>query len=497
MSTRNLVWVAIVVSIATMLWRLPPMAAKQDSVYRTYSPLVEVDALVRQRFVETIRDDRLIDGAIRGMMLKLDPYSGYIAPEEMAAFERRTTGNFIGVGLEIGMQHGQLTVIAPIEGGPAIRAGVRAGDEILAIDEHSTEELSVFDADELIVGSPGSSVTLTLRRPSTGQALTMPVVRGPVSLNVVKGFRRMTDGAWSYLLDPQERIAYVRVSSFCENTTTAFDKALAHAAVEAERFAAEAKQSGDDDPPAAHGGGALRGLILDLRYNPGGLLAKAVEMADRFLTSGVIVSTVTRRQAVERYNAHAEDTLPDIPLVVLVNGASASASEIVAGALQDFGRATVVGERTFGKGSIQHVIPLSEHHAAIRLTVAFYQLPKGRIIHKTPRNAHTDAWGIIPDVPMALTPEEASAVQASRHAVDGLFVDDPLVAARAAHDPPAESDVQQIVIDRQLQAALDVIRAGLDAERRTDAFSADPPDRSKPKAPRGSVPSAPPRRTQR
>ncbi|HEY3243481.1 MAG TPA: S41 family peptidase [Phycisphaerae bacterium] len=456
MSTRNLVWVAIVVAIATMLWRLPPMAAKQDSVYRTYSPLVEVDALIRQRFVEPIHDERLVDGAIRGMMLKLDPYSGYIAPEEMAAFERRTTGNFIGVGLEIGVQHGQLTVIAPVEGGPAIRAGVRAGDIVLAIDERSTEELSVFDADELMVGSPGSSVALKFRRPATGEELTLPVVRGPVSLNVVKGFRRQPDGSWSYVIDPQERIAYVRVSSFCESTTSGFERALARAAGEAEQILTQAREAGE--PGMLPTGAALRGLIIDLRYNPGGLLVKAVEMADHFIASGVIVSTVTRRQAVDRYNAHPENTLVDLPLAILVNGASASASEIVAGALQDYGRAVVVGERTFGKGSVQHVIPLTEHHAAIRLTVAFYQLPKGRIIHKTPRNAHTDAWGIMPDVLVSLTPDEAAAVQASRHAVDGLFVDDPVAAARAAQEIPADADAQQIIIDRQLQAALDVVR---------------------------------------
>ncbi len=410
-------WVIVFGVIVLMFLQLPPMAAKQDSVVHTYSALVEVDALARQQFVEVITDDRLVDGAIRGMMLKLDPYSGYISSEELPWFERRNRGDFIGVGLELGVAAGQITVIAPVEGSPAARAGVLPGDTVLSVDGRSLEGRSVFDVEEMLVGPPGSRVTLSVRHAGERDPVTVDVVRGLVHLKTVRGVRRDAAGGCDYLIDPQAGIGYVRVSNFRENTMSDFDAALR-----------ELLDRG------------ARALILDLRFNPGGLMQQAIAMADRFLPNGLIVSTVTRHRAVEEYAATEEGTLSNLQLVILINGSSASAAEIVAGALQARGRAVLVGERSFGKGSVQHLIHLKGHQAAVKLTVAYYRLPDGRIIHRSDANSHTDSWGVRPDVEVILTDEEVHALR-ERNRSEGDERIDPNT-------------------DRQLLAALNLARNG-------------------------------------
>src|SRR3990172_11101105 len=246
---HGITWVVVFGVILLMFLQLPPMAAKQDSVVHTYSALVEVDALAKQQFVYPIEDDRLVDGAIRGMMFQLDPYSGYIAPDELPAFERRSRGDFSGVGIEVGMQGGHLTVIAPVEGSSAAQAGVLAGDTLLSIDGRKLEGRSVFDVEEMLVGPLGTRVHIEVRHPGEREARKLSLVRGPVHLTTVCGFRRDPSGAWEYMIDRGERIGYVRVSNFRENTMRDFDAALRELL---------------DDGAAA--------LILDLRFNPGGLM---------------------------------------------------------------------------------------------------------------------------------------------------------------------------------------------------------------------------------
>jgi len=421
---HGITWVVMFGVIVLMFLQLPPMAAKQDSVVHTYSALVEVDALAKQQFVDPIEDDRLVDGAIRGMMFQLDPYSGYIAPNELAAFERRSRGDFIGVEIEVGMQGGQLTVIAPVEGSPAAQAGVMAGDILLSIDGRKLDGRSVFDVEEMLVGPLGTRVHIEVRHPGEREARKLSLVRRPVHLTTVRGFRRDPSGAWEYMIDPLERIGYVRVSNFRENTMRDFDAALRELL---------------DDGAAA--------MILDLRFNPGGLMQQAVAMVDRFVNSGLILSTVTRLRAVDEYVAQREGTIDNLKLVVLINGNSASAAEIVAGSLRARGRATVVGERSFGKGSVQHLIHLAGHKAAVKLTVAYYRLPGGRIIHRTEKNAYTESWGVTPDVGIALDESEVAAIQESRRRVDVS------PAGNAGSAPPPE-----LIRDRQLEEALGLAR---------------------------------------
>ena len=439
MHRYTITWIVIFGVIALMFVQLPQMAAKQDAVLNTYSALVEVDALARKRFVEPIKDDRLVHGAIRGMMLQLDPYSGYISPQELPAFERRTQGNFIGVGVELGRRDGQLTIIAPLDGSPAALAGVLPGDVIIEVDGRDMKGLSVFDVEELLGGPPGSPVRLRVQQAGGHEPRDLTIIRGPVSIHTVRGFRRKQSGAWDYMIDPDHRIGYTRVSAFYNNTIHEFNAALR-----------ELRSQG------------MRGLIIDLRFDPGGLMYQAVAMVDRFVGTGLILSTVTRRRAVQEYDATEPGTISDVELAVLINGGSASSSEIVAGALQDQERAVIVGERSFGKGSVQHVIYLTGHKAAVKLTVAYYRLPNGRIIHRSALNAHQDSWGIKPDLEVVLTGDERKAILESRRAVDlpRPPVSDPIgsVGSPEGHNASNPTRQGEIIRDRQLHVALSALR---------------------------------------
>ncbi len=439
MYRHGVVWAAIFCVMALMFMRLPQMAAKQDAVVNTYSALVEVDALAKQKYVESIEGDRLVHGAIRGMLFQLDPYSGFIAPGELPAFERRSSGDYIGIGIEVGMRGDMLTVIAPIEGSPAAKAGMLPGDLILSINGQDIEGLSVFDVEKLLSGPPGSAVILEVKHEGQRAAKELAISRGPVNLVTVRGFRRNEAGRWEYMIDRDSRIGYVRVSNFLHNTLRDFDKALANIL--------------DRD---------ARGLVIDLRFNPGGMMHQAIGMVDRFVDRGAILSTVTRRKAVKGYAATAPGTNTAVKLAVLVNSASASSSEIVAGSLQAHRRAVIVGERSFGKGSVQHLIYLTDARGAIKLTTSYYRLPDGRIVHRTRQNTLTDSWGVIPDIVITLSEEERLAIPAFRRVLDRGFAYPPSSAitgdsAIARHKSDAAAR-PEILRDRQLLEALSALR---------------------------------------
>lgn len=440
----GLVWLALFVVVALMLVQLPPMIARQDSVVHSYSALVEVDALARQQYVEPIDAGRLVDGAIRGMLLELDPYSGYISPAELPGFERRQKGEFTGVGVELGVRGGQIMVIAPVEGSPAARAGILPGDLLISVNGREVKDRSVFDVEEMLTGPSGSTVEIVVQHgpderesPAINRLHRSPrtvrVVRGAVTQTSVRGFRRGGMSGWDYGVDRDQRIGYIRVSNFHDRTVDEFDAALR-----------ELRDAG------------ARALVLDLRFNPGGLMDQAVRMADRFIESGVLLSTVNRRRAVGEYLAKSGTTAWPHPVVVLINGGSASSAEIVAGSLQSHRRATVVGAQSFGKGSVQHLVHLSGHKAAVKLTVAYYRLPDGRIIHRGDGNSRTATWGIVPDVVVRLSAEEEREIQASRSRLDlghpeGNVTNN--VALTGSDLPGHESD--RLIIDRQLERALE------------------------------------------
>lgn len=426
MSKRGTVWFCMIVIIVVMFYGLTPMVAEQDSVYRTYAPLIEVDALIHRQFVWPIRRMGLVDGAIRGMLFELDRYSGYVSADEMPSFNRHHRGEYVGIGVAIGAVNGAVTVIAPFEDGPAMRSGVQAGDVILSVDGHSTKNLSVFDMEGMLVGAPGTSVSARFRRPD-GETFDVTIVRSKVRRHPVKGFIHDSETGWDYWVRRQPPIAYIRITDFSERMVDDFDDAL--------------KTITEQN---------VEGLIIDLRFNPGGLLTQAVALLNRFIDSGTLVSTVTRWEAVQTYAATTQCTMAPLPVAVLVNGGSASSSEIVAGSLQDHGRAIIVGERTFGKGSVQDFIELQGGRAGVKLTVAYYQLPSGRIIHKTASNADTERWGVWPDVAVPLTAAERAAIHRTR-------TGDGLAGERT---------------DRQLQAAIEALIPLVQSSDRRPALSA-------------------------
>ncbi|HSG89832.1 MAG TPA: S41 family peptidase [Pseudomonadales bacterium] len=318
---------------------------------------VEVMDRIRSSYVDEVDDRTLLESAIRGMLESLDPHSSYLAHDDYADLQEATTGSFGGVGIEIGFEDGQLRVISPLDGTPADRAGVLAGDIIIELDANPVEAMSLAEAIDSMRGEPGTAVSLTVMRDGAEAPLEFDLVRDVIEVASVR--HRMLEPGFGY----------IRISQFQDRTGLDLEEAL------------DALEEAAATP--------MNGLVLDLRNNPGGLLQASVQVADAFLSRGRIVYTEGRLPGAEvSYNATATDRSHGVPLVVLVNEGSASAAEIVAGALQDQRRAVVMGTPSFGKGSVQTVLPLSGERA-IKLTTALYYTPNGRSIQ---------AQGIIPDI---------------------------------------------------------------------------------------------------
>jgi len=320
--------------------------------------VAEVIDRVRREYVDKIDDKRIVEAAIRGIVADLDQHSTFLDSDEYEDIRISTTGNYTGVGLDVNLEGGKVTVVAPLDGAPADQAGILPGDIVSAVDDVPVNAEDVASSVARMRGAPGTAVTLDVMRAGSETPLRFALTRTEVHVKTVQS-EYMGNG-----------VGYVRLSSFAETTAADLDQA-AH------------------DLMAAAGRDELLGLVLDLRSNPGGLLDSAVDVADEFLDGGIIVTGTGRvRKAQFEQSADAGDTLEGVPTVVLVNSSSASASEIVAGALQDHGRARIVGEKTYGKGSVQTVMPLGEG-SALKLTTSRYLTPSGRSINGT---------GIAPDV---------------------------------------------------------------------------------------------------
>lgn len=322
--------------------------AQQSETYEELRPFTEVLNKVQRDYVEETATRDVVYGAIRGMLNTLDPHSAFMPPDVYKEMQVDTKGEFGGLGIQIGLKDERLTVIAPIEGTPADRAGVLAGDRIIKIDGATTKDLTLMDAVNKMRGAKGTKVTLTLEREGTASLIDITLVREIIKIQSAR--HKMLDNG----------IGYVRLTQFQEQTAEDLVKSLTSLRKD-----------------------HMQSLILDLRNNPGGLLTSAVEVSEQFLPKGKVVVSIKGRQGkAEDYAAAGDQPLLDLPMIVLVNEGSASASEIVAGAMQDWGRAVVVGTTTFGKGSVQTIIPLSDG-SALRLTTAKYYTPKGRSIQNT------------------------------------------------------------------------------------------------------------------
>jgi len=347
--------------------------ADVDAAYEKFKILADVFTIVERNYVEPVKPNQLINGAINGMLETLDPHSSYMAPEVYKEMQTETRGSFGGIGFEITIRDKVLTVVAPIEDTPASRAGIQSGDMILRIDGKSTKDMNLMDAVKMMRGPQGTQVTITVMRQGFTEPKDFILTRAIIPIRSVR----------SKVLEPG--YGYIKINQFIEKTLPDVDAALS-------------KMQSHEKP--------LKGLVLDLRNNPGGLLEQAVKVADLFLDSGLIVYTEGRVEGQKmKFFVQKKEKLPEFPLIVLVNGGSASASEIVAGALQDHGRAVILGSQTFGKGSVQTIIPL-EDGSAVRLTTARYFTPNGRSIQ---------AQGIAPDILVAdVLPENRKGGPAPR-----------------------------------------------------------------------------------
>jgi len=376
----------------------------------------------------------------QGAIGTLDKFSEVIWPYRKEQLERSTQGEFTGVGIQIRLsEESRITVVTPIRRTPAFDAGIRHGDVIAQVDAQDTTGCSLDKAVHAITGPEGTTVTLGIERPGQQELLQVRLVRARVPIESVWGWQLKPTNEWDYHIDRTHQIGYIRLTQFVPQSADDLDLAVE-----------QMRQS--------HG---LRGLVLDLRFNPGGLLRQAVEVANRFVPEGRIVSIVNAdRQQRSELRAWPDKAYEKMEVVALVNRTSASASEIVAGALQDYGRATIIGTRTYGKGSVQDVYPLYRDRAYLKLTTQYYMLPGKRLIHREPS---AKSWGIDPDLVIQATDQQVIEALDLRREADVLYTGNSTTA------PPAERVSPQEILDKgmdpQLEAALLVIKTRLMADR--------------------------------
>lgn len=393
------------------------VSANQEEDYKNLEIFTDVLALIRNSYVEEVNTQDLVYGAIDGMLKTLDPHSSFLTPEMYEDMQADTHGEFGGLGIEITIKDHALIVVSPIEDTPAYRAGIKAGDRIVKINGQLTQDIEIMQAVRLMRGPQGETVTLAIERPGENDLLVFDIVRDIIQIESVK----------SRLLD--DNYGYARISQFQDRTGLDLQSHL------------KVLRSGTTD--------GLAGLILDLRNNPGGLLDQAVEVADLFLSEGLIVYTEGRdNESQLKFTAKGAETEPDYPLVVLINGGSASAAEIVAGALQDHGRAIVLGEQSFGKGSVQTIIPLGDD-SGLRLTTARYFTPSGRSIQ---------ARGITPDIRVSQLAGQQSEASAAPMREKDLVNHFEALPANKTQQEENMSEISEKAEDNQLNRAIELLR---------------------------------------
>jgi len=353
-------------------------AGQKDSADANLELFANVLEKVRAEYVDgtNLTYHTLTDSAIKGMIGSLDPHSEFLDAQDYQQLQDDTEGQFGGLGLNVTMRDGYVTVIAPMEDTPGFRAGILTGDRIVKVDGRNVERKSLGEVVKQLRGEPGTPVTVTIQRPSTGTEKTLTLIRAIIQMDMVKDI----NGKKKFPLGV-DKIGYIRITEFGEKTGDELEAAL-------DRLKAQ----------------DMKALILDLRLNPGGLLDEAVEVSQKFLPRGQLVVSTEGRHSVEKYFAKGGDELKGIPIVVLVNLGSASAAEIVTGCLQDLHRAVILGEKTFGKGSVQSIFPL-DNGLALKLTVAKYYTPSHKVIHE---------HGIEPDIVVPMTEEQEGALLLTR-----------------------------------------------------------------------------------
>jgi carboxyl-terminal processing protease len=446
--------------------------ARHSPYGATYTQVFEA---IHNKYIEPTDEQAMLQAALDGMTSRLDRYSSYIPPRGYRDLRQNLEQHFAGIGIQLSLDpdNKQLTVLTPLVGSPAHRAGVLAGDRIVKINDRSTEGFSVEDAADVLKGPRGEPVRVTVVHSGQTEPIELRIVRDDIEIESVLGDSRNADDTWSFVLAEHPTIGYVRIVSFSERTVAEIEAAL-----------------------ESYQGRGVTGLIIDLRNDPGGMFDSAVDICDMFLPADkLIVSTRPRDPKQERkYYSSGTGKYVSLPLVVLVNQYTASASEIVAACLQDHGRAKVVGQRTWGKGSVQHVLNLEGGRSALKLTVATYWRPSGRNIHRLRADeSESQPWGVMPDADcdIPLDSEAFERVVRARNLRDivrgpdggGAEALPPSLAsfaADAARDP--------VDVDPQLRKAFELLTAPADGAKPTTAIEKTPQAESA--APAESSPAA-------
>lgn len=415
-------------------------AKKTDSeeYFELMQVFVDTFEQVERNYVKDVDRRKLMEAALRGMLRELDPYSSYIPKEELARFNQTVDQKFGGIGIQVQPDANtrRILVISPLPDTPAYRAGVRAGDIIMEVEGHDTENMPLSRAVQLMKGPPGEEISVKVRHMGESDDQEMKIKRAIIQVKSALGDRFNENGEWNFMLDDEEKIGYIRLTQFGRQSAQELAKAL---------------QTLTEN--------GMKGLILDLRFNPGGLLSQAVRVSDLFIDSGTIVSTEGKNTEPRPFTATKPGTFTGFPMVVMVNRFSASASEIVSACLQDHKRAVVVGERSWGKGSVQNVISLESGASALKLTTARYMRPSGKNIHRFPDSKTDDEWGVHPNdgLEVKFSRQEMRDYDKFRRDRDILKT-----------DGPPESDFE----DRQLQKAREHLRSAVKGEDKPETTAA-------------------------
>lgn len=436
MNREKTAWIVSLILIAMLALKVPGSLAHRDDDYAFVKALIDVHRQVASNYVEPVDEEKLKLGSVNGMMGELDPYSVFIPAAKTEEFDNLLEGSFKGVGIELSvLENGDIQVVSPIPDSPAHKAGVQAGDVILAVNGTDIKGKKIADVQKIIKGPLGSEVRLTVKH-EDGAQVELKMTRQEIVMPTVMGYRRDAKNNWDYWVSPNPKIAYVRVTQFTGDTFKELKKAM--------------------DKVLADG---MQGLILDLRFNPGGRLDQAKQVVNLFINDGVIVVTKGMHRAEEIARAKPEEALPrQFKMIVLVNEHSASAAEIVAGSLKDNKRALIMGTRTYGKGSVQEIIPMEPDEGELKLTVAYYYLPSGRLVHK--KKGATD-WGVDPHISVPMN-EKVQAQVYQEQSEQELFHKALPVTTRPTTGPAAtRPTASSQPADVQLQEAVSTMMGSI------------------------------------
>ena len=414
-SSFKIIWIVIFVFSLNPCYLHAQKEEKPDPdlFYQDFEEFISIIKEIQNKYVDEVGLRALLMNAYKGMLAGLDPYSQFIDSKNLEELKIETEGEFDGLGIEVMIKDGFLRVLTPIVDSPAFRAGVYIGDVIIKIDGKSTKNISIREAIEMLRGETHTEVTITVIHEGESEPVDITIERAKIHLNSTRGTR---------IVDEEGKIGYIAITSFQDNTTDDLDAAVK-----------ELEKQG------------MESLILDLRFNPGGLLNIAVDMADKFITKGVIVSTKGRHKSQQHeYKAHRSKTYENFPLIILVNNGSASASEIVAGAVKDHKRGLLLGTKTFGKGSVQSLIPIKNKKSALKLTTAKYYTPSGTLIHGV---------GIEPDIKVELTQKEVKGLHKHLARVNAADI-----RTKNGKEPSETNDDKEKFVDKQLSRAIDVLK---------------------------------------